>query len=196
MFIEKWFDVPIFYTDLNEDNLQKVQTEISNSFEEINKLDLSNPWKDGVKTSFKYDGFVDIIENMKWYNLRKNIIECVENYRLSVNYNINQNYNYGIQSWINISENGDFQFDHNHNSVGVSGVYYYKTNSEDGNIVFTHPNILISDNNFPFTKQSKNVYYVPKVGRLILFPSWLIHKVEINKTNNSRISIAFNVIFK
>jgi ectoine hydroxylase-related dioxygenase (phytanoyl-CoA dioxygenase family) len=35
--------------------------------------------------------------------------------------------------------------------------------------------------------------YLPENGKLIVFPSWLEHSVLANKTNEIRISIAFNV---
>jgi len=34
----------------------------------------------------------------------------------------------------------------------------------------------------------------PKEGRLVLFPSWLTHRVSVNRTDEERISIAFNLV--
>jgi len=32
-------------------------------------------------------------------------------------------------------------------------------------------------------------------GRLMIFPSWLLHGVPVNRTNQERVSIAFNAMF-
>ncbi len=32
-------------------------------------------------------------------------------------------------------------------------------------------------------------------GRLIIFPSWLLHGVPVNRTNQERVSIAYNAMF-
>lgn len=34
---------------------------------------------------------------------------------------------------------------------------------------------------------------IPKAGRLVMFPSWLMHQVRPYKGNAERISIAFNL---
>ena len=36
-------------------------------------------------------------------------------------------------------------------------------------------------------------YIVPQEGMLLFFPTWLEHDVEPSKTDDERISIAFNV---
>ena len=41
-----------------------------------------------------------------------------------------------------------------------------------------------------------NWSYPSTVNRLILFPSYLTHHVPVNKSNQNRISVAFNLMFK
>jgi hypothetical protein len=38
----------------------------------------------------------------------------------------------------------------------------------------------------------KTVHVVPKVGQLIIFPSWLVHSVLPTLTATPRISVSFN----
>jgi len=40
----------------------------------------------------------------------------------------------------------------------------------------------------------REIYYDPIPGRMIMFPSWMWHKVEPNKSNDIRISVSFNFI--
>ena len=35
----------------------------------------------------------------------------------------------------------------------------------------------------------------PQVGKMILFPGWLQHGVNVNNTDNIRMSLAFNIHF-
>ena len=40
----------------------------------------------------------------------------------------------------------------------------------------------------------KEVHYEPIAGRCIMFPSWLNHTVDVNKSNDTRISVSFNFL--
>jgi uncharacterized protein (TIGR02466 family) len=35
----------------------------------------------------------------------------------------------------------------------------------------------------------------PEEGLVVFFPSWLMHKVEPNKTKETRVSLSFNISF-
>jgi uncharacterized protein (TIGR02466 family) len=40
----------------------------------------------------------------------------------------------------------------------------------------------------------KEVHFEPIQGRCIMFPSWLNHTVDINQSNDIRISVSFNFL--
>ncbi len=47
------------------------------------------------------------------------------------------------------------------------------------------------------TNENSNLLsYISKQNRLIIFPSWLVHWVPINKSKKDRISISFNIQVK
>ena len=47
------------------------------------------------------------------------------------------------------------------------------------------------------TNENSNLLsYISKQNRLIIFPSWLVHWVPINKSKRNRISISFNIQIK
>jgi uncharacterized protein (TIGR02466 family) len=102
--------------------------------------------------------------------------------------------------WININSKGGFNRPHLHNDDLFSGVFYLKTPEKCGNIVFSHPAQqhqyhYRADN--PIVEQwtetnSGIMFQHAQVGKLILFPSWLVHYVEPNLSDDDRISIAFN----
>ncbi len=103
--------------------------------------------------------------------------------------------------WFNLNILGSFNSWHTHPFSSMSGVFYLDANSDQGNIVFQHPfsdglkyaisNIGIEE----MRNQCLNVFsIVPQNKKIILFPSFYPHYVEVNKTNASRISFAFNVV--
>ena len=98
--------------------------------------------------------------------------------------------------WININPPSSYNHLHNHVGSVLSGVYYVDATPEQGNIQFER-----NDNaeyHIP-TKVAKETYYTStratyagKTNALYIFPSWLKHSVQGNKSNNDRISISFN----
>ncbi len=101
-------------------------------------------------------------------------------------------------SWINIVRSGRAVFPHKHKNAVISGVYYYES-TEDFPLAFETPlenNVdysIVNDYN-PFNSEE---YTVASPGnQLILFPSWLRHRV-INTTSAIRSgSVAFNTFLK
>ena len=47
----------------------------------------------------------------------------------------------------------------------------------------------------PGQPYSNMIGHAPREGDLLMFPSYLLHDVEVNKSNRQRISIAFNATF-
>jgi uncharacterized protein (TIGR02466 family) len=100
--------------------------------------------------------------------------------------------------WLNVNKKGHFNRHHSHPSSFLSASYYVKAPQDCGQIIFEHP--------FPFmdywwnTYTAANTYashltvsYRPKPGLLVIFPSWLLHRVEANASEELRISVSFNM---
>lgn len=96
--------------------------------------------------------------------------------------------------WGNINPKGGFNFTHVHPSGWMSGVYYIQLPEGNNEIVFQDPR---SARMMDFQRSSliKDEYfsYYPKIGELLLFPSWLPHFVSPNTSEENRITISFNV---
>ena len=110
--------------------------------------------------------------------------------------------NIKVDAWININKPGDFNNKHNHPQSDLAGVVWIKCPKDDcGIIVFDSPTSFQSHNEIQsytddFTKQNKihhNFYFDPVEGRMLVFPAYLEHQVEINKSNEDRISVSFNL---
>lgn len=104
--------------------------------------------------------------------------------------------------WANVNPPGGYNNAHIHPNALWSGVYYVKTPKNCGNLKFNDPRAAASMSR-PRNKTGelpirlwREVNYEPKAGRCIMFPSWLTHCVDINKSNDIRISVSFNFMQK
>lgn len=101
-----------------------------------------------------------------------------------------------IRSWINVGMNGYIERPHNHPGSFFVGVYYVKANSGAGKLNFLSPNassvttILPPMIEYPNAFNGAEIAHEPVSGKLLIFPSWLMHYVE--PSPEERISIAFN----
>ncbi len=102
--------------------------------------------------------------------------------------------------WANINPPGGYNRPHTHPNSLWSGVYYVKAPINSGHLKIEDPKPcnLISR---PRRKQGElprhlwsEVHFEPIAGRLIMFPSWLNHCVDPNKSNDIRISVSFNFL--
>ena len=102
--------------------------------------------------------------------------------------------------WININKYKDYNSIHDHPGCLVSGVFYIKTPTDCGKILFRHPSPTMRYflNEQDFTEKnlinSELINYSPEEGALFLFPSWIEHQVSANLSNEDRVSLAFNFL--
>jgi uncharacterized protein (TIGR02466 family) len=190
--IERWFSTPLFVVDLEKEDLEEIQEEIKQALPDIRQSCSSIIQNGSVATTFNFaNGSPNDIEDFKLVKFKREIEYQLNEYIKSIKYK-------GaplelINSWTTFYNKGGCHFDHIHPLSRVSGCYYYQTNGSDGNIIFMNPNPHAHTLGFPSDGvKNENVNYAPKVGRLIFFPSWLIHRVDMNCTDNERISLAFN----
>ena len=147
----------------------------------------------------KDDFFERIEPGSQW--LQQQIIEAVRQSTLKIapTFDFKQ---YGLQAegWFNMLDKGGMNTPHDHPGWVWSGCYYVHVPEYDeersGSIEFIDPRtnlrVLPVDNAACFA--SKFVMQ-PKSGMMLLFPSWLKHWVYPNESDETRISIAFNVRF-
>ena len=99
--------------------------------------------------------------------------------------------------WAIINNKYAFNEKHHHGNSSLSAAYYVKAENDAGNIVFFDPrqaNVFhhpISKEVNAINAQVQSV--TPKPGTLVLFPSYLEHKVNPNQSDEDRIVISFNV---
>ena len=108
---------------------------------------------------------------------------------------------YITQSWLNVTKPGGYHHEHFHPNSIISGVFYVST-EEDDNITFVsrmkHKKEVIKiEPKVSNTWNCTSCNFFVNTNDLILFPSWLNHRVGINKkATKDRISISFNVFVR
>jgi len=178
--VEYWWPTPIYYSLFDEDpeSLSAISKEVDSA---IAASEFHSPWEESkISTSFFYNKpniFLNSTPLLKNY-----IIKHVKKFT-DIDFFIDE-------SWANIGGAGGYQEKHEHLGSHISGTYYHNTNKKDGNIQFYCNDKLL--NQF-YGKEMNSIKYEPEIGKIVLFPSYLTHIVQVNKTENLRTSIAFNI---
>ena len=106
-----------------------------------------------------------------------------------------------LEGWINVNRAGDHNLLHCHPGCFLSATYYVKVppSMKGGEIVFRDPRgpaVAMYETpgiELPWVGSGTGIPFAPAAGQLLLFPSWLEHRVERFEGPGERISVAFNV---
>ena len=101
--------------------------------------------------------------------------------------------------WANVLKNNESHPVHTHSNNFLSGTYYLQSD-KGASIVFHDPrpaaDVIVPRKKEKNTLNSSLLSYASTSNRAIFFPAWLPHWVQQNKSNNKRISIAWNMQVK
>ena len=107
-----------------------------------------------------------------------------------------------LQSWINVTEPGQYHHLHNHTNCMISGTYY-PFGAQECPIIFHNPTEFqftpSTDDTIqhPMSMISRNVVRVaPKPGEVVLWLSQLKHRVDANPLPINRYSLSFNIMLR
>ena len=187
-----FFSTPVWIDQIN--NFESINSELKDYiYQEQEK----NP--DGVKKS-NINGWHSEGFDLKNENLKNFINEISKNIGVAVNdmgWDLEAQIVKITNMWAIINKNKAFNERHHHGNSSLSAAYYVKAENNAGNIVFFDPrqaNVF----HHPSAKKANDLNgqiksVTPKAGTLVLFPSYLEHKVEENLSNEERIVVSFNV---
>lgn len=110
-------------------------------------------------------------------------------------------YRFRLEGWVNVNRAGDSNVLHCHPGCFLSATYYVKVppGMRGGQIVFRDPRgpaVAMYETpgiDLPWVGSGTGIPFTPATGLLLVFPSWLEHRVEPFEGDGERISIAFNV---
>ena len=101
--------------------------------------------------------------------------------------------------WANVLKNNEHHPVHTHSNNFLSGTYYLQSD-QGASIVFHDPrpaaDVIVPRKKEKNTLNSSLLSYASKTNRAIFFFFFLPHWVQQNKSNNKRISIAWNMQVK
>ena len=192
------FPVPLFKFDYQstEESKNIIIAQIK-EIESTDSTDISLKYSQGSYTSF-YNR-TDILDEDCLQNLKHFVQESVEQAHKHCGLGGGLQF---TQSWANINRKYSYHEQHHHCPNIWSGVYYVQAQDNDATICFVNSNIINSSWPYKADKiynndlnSSQTVCRVT-TGMLLIFPSYLQHKVSQHMSDNERISIAFNMDLK
>ena len=99
--------------------------------------------------------------------------------------------------WAIINIGGASNAKHHHGNSAISAAYYVRAPKDCGEIVFYDPRpapvFFHPHSSKPNSLNAMVNSITPVEGGLVLFPSYLEHSVNPNKTEDERIVISFNI---
>lgn len=104
-------------------------------------------------------------------------------------------------AWMNANPPGGFNAPHTHPGAHWSGVYYVSQpaveTGSSGMIEFLDPRSDLPNWRILGAKTFRPKRRIrPRAGEIVLFPSYLVHWVYPNDTEEERVTIAFNATFR
>tara|TARA_Y100000004_G_scaffold195987_1_gene264590 strand:+ start:2502 stop:3113 length:612 start_codon:yes stop_codon:yes gene_type:complete len=155
-----------------------------------------------ISNSGGYQSNAFTIKDPLVYKFWFEILPTIQN-MLSL-YNIGYNYDTNIDNlWFNVNRKHNYNHIHMHPGSEFSGVYYLEAPTDCGNLTFYNPNkalnnVVFYNRNFGTYNEFNSLQYhvKPKKNLLVLFPAFLEHSVDMNLSDEPRISLAFNIQVK
>ena len=119
----------------------------------------------------------EVSEDMKW---------DIENFKVKI-----------LSCWSIINNKFASNTGHIHANSLISSAYYVSVNNNSGKIIFDDPRPGATIKKAPYTSVGEwnqgNVTVEPKNGLLVMFPSYLVHHVQPNMSDEERVIISFNL---
>jgi uncharacterized protein (TIGR02466 family) len=190
MTVRNCFSVPLYTYQFSGRLLDMIQQEILVAIKNV-RGEMSTPWPESVSSTFKWDGNNNFLDSVPM--LKEQILEHYKLYLADAQAKTIPNLTL-TASFLNIITHQGFQFSHHHPESTISGVYYHQVDSiNSSNIVFDNPNPICDFIDPTGQLWPNHAEEQPTTGKLIMFPSWLKHRVNLSHSQFERIAIAFNL---
>ena len=191
-YMHLFFSTPVWIEQIK--NYEKINDELKTYIYQARK---ENP--DGVKKS-NVNGWHSEGFDLKNKNLENFISAISNNIGAAVK---DMNWDLDTQAvkitsmWAIINKDGAFNERHHHGNSSLSAAYYVKAEKNAGDIIFFDPrqaNVFHHPKSKEVNSLNCQVKSVtPVEGTLVLFPSYLEHKVAENLSSEERIVVSFNI---
>jgi uncharacterized protein (TIGR02466 family) len=102
------------------------------------------------------------------------------------------------ECWANVSEAGGSHAAHGHPNSFLSAVYFLEVPDGAGVLQFVDPRpqaqVFSLEVAQPSLRNARLVAVEPKASRLVVFPSWLTHRVDVTQGEGRRVTLAANLL--
>ena len=179
------FSIPIFEKVVSNETLNHTQNIVDSVIEnlkfteEVTKTGTMLTSDEGVKNTNNF------ISRYNLSLLEKEILDSAAEYLDNIKIKSYENLSV-FMSWLTKINPGNTSSKHIHDPSTLVGVYYCDFKPNQGNLKIFNP--------LPEEFQKDRFIDIePAAGKLILFPGWLEHEVQENKSPMPRYSIAINI---
>jgi uncharacterized protein (TIGR02466 family) len=191
------FPIPIWRLEFAD--FESVNDEIRRQLAELDwdKLDRENRAVYDSLHTFSEDRFVSVDDLPSIQVVLEYFVSCCNAIAEERNWDMT-NYRIALSSyWIHATNPGELTQSHTHKPAILSGVYYVDKPEDSGDLVFVDINPYHEYNPNPLKGESDpiaspQIMFKADEGTMLVFPSWLPHKVPINTSDRRRVSISFN----
>jgi len=186
---------------LSKDQCQKICKEILN-YKESDQKKLDSNMLLNVNTGcwmgmpHKNNGFTSEIESLLADTILKSCYTYADMLKKPSNITtLNTDYldktTFHVHAWCNVNSPGSENYLHSHPGNLMSGVLWLQA-KHTGFLEFVSNNYLnkLTHPAWPYHGIST---YEPEDGDILIFPSYILHRVEKNQSNRDRITMAFDI---
>lgn len=192
-----FYNVPVWKSDAEQILLPKIQEELDTAY--LNStFSMKSGWGPTHYISERQFNGSIIDPTMKFFP--REIDRHLDMYLEAIQFKQTNFYSLDLEHtikscWFSKFEKGNYAHVHDHGSSDISGVYYYKVPDKGSELFFRNP-ITQMSSSFIYEHLSTSVDVTPEVGTILLFPSWLQHGVKTNESDDTRVSVSFNIQFE
>jgi uncharacterized protein (TIGR02466 family) len=192
------FSIPVFKFRIVPSDIEHHQ--LSDALDAIFERSNEGKWASETgKSSGEHHLFLHTIQEMRW--LLTIVTARVCKVWAELNYEDGKNITCPA-SWANLHIPGQVTGEHSHCSGAekshLSAVYYFKKPVNSGNIEFRDPldyiHSLTPRKNYVLETNAAYSEVVAEEFDLLVFPSWLKHRSQINQSQDNRIAISMNFV--
>lgn len=95
-------------------------------------------------------------------------------------------------AWVNVNAKNSYNAPHTHPGSVLVGCFYVKVPEKSGDLAFIRTDAASGSETLVNKPSETSFILTPEIGRLYIFPPWLMHMVHLNESEQDRISIAIN----
>jgi len=188
------FSIPLIHCELDEDTSELRQcTDYVLNTNQVDVDEYKIFQKSGLKETIDFEFRV-----LEQFPKMKQMFTHISNRLIKEGLNYDNKLEIS-SSWFTKTHKGEQSPMHDHKNCVFSAVYYYGNYDDKvGNLIFKNPIVNLTSYRLNVGKSNKfNTYDIeitPQAGSLLIFPSYVSHKIDVHKSDIPRLSLAFNMI--